>query len=306
MKILVIGGTGHVGSFLVPMLLEQGHEVYVATRGNTRPRMGAAFEGAKYVTCNAREPETLLPLRDYHFDAIAEFPGKAYNVWNVFKDNVDHIVACGSVWMYGYPHVVPTPEVYQDKCLFGGYDVRYPEIREMIAQSGTEKAVFTAIMVPNICGPGKVPLDQMCGRSVERHKAMQRGETVILPDGPEALIGPCDAEDLASLFALAINNRTAAAGQIFNAGSADAVTGTQLIRLFSDIYEVEIPIERVPWEIYKTEVNPDMGNWWHFYAHMLPDISKARKLLGYEPKYSVKDTIRRAVNWMREEGLLND
>ena len=37
---------------------------------------------------------------------------------------------------------------------------------------------------------------------------------------------------------------------------------------------------------------------------MLPDISKARKLLGYEPRYTVKETMRRAVEWMKEQKLL--
>lgn len=304
MKVLVIGGTGHVGSFLVPMLLKQGHEVYVGTRGLRPAHTGSALDGAQFITCNAGDEESLKELRKYHFDAVAEFPGKAYAVWNALKDDIGHLVACGSLWMFGYPRVVPTPELYQNPCLFGGYDVRYPQICEMIAQSSACKAEFTAIMPPNICGPGKVPLDQMGGRSVECHKALQRGETVILPDGPEALIGPCDAEDIAALFALAINNRTAAAGQIFNVGAADSVTGTQLVQLFSEIYGVDIPVERVSWEKYTTEINPDMGNWWHFYAHMLPDISKARKLLGYEPKYGAKETLRRAVDWMRSEGLI--
>lgn len=304
MKVLVIGGTGHVGSFLVPMLLKQGHDVYVAVRGTRKAHTGAALDGAQFITCDVSKAEELEALREYHFDAVAEFPGNAYTVWNALKNDIGHLVACGSLWMFGYPRVVPTPEQYQNDCLFGGYDTRYPQICEMISQSGVHCAAFTAIMPPNICGPGKVPLDQLGGRSVECHKAMQRGETVYLPDGPEALIGPCDAEDIAALFALAINNRTAAAGQIFNVGSADSVTSTELIRLFGEIYGVTIPIEYVPWATYTEKINPDMGGWWHFYAHMLPDISKARKLLGYEPRYTVKETMRRAVEWMKEQQLL--
>jgi len=37
MKVLVIGGTGHIGSFLVPQLVEDGHVVTVITRGERRP-----------------------------------------------------------------------------------------------------------------------------------------------------------------------------------------------------------------------------------------------------------------------------
>jgi uncharacterized protein YbjT (DUF2867 family) len=38
MKILVVGGTGHIGTFLVPKLVQLGHEVYIATRGRTKQR----------------------------------------------------------------------------------------------------------------------------------------------------------------------------------------------------------------------------------------------------------------------------
>ena len=174
----------------------------------------------------------------------------------------------------------------------------------MIEQSKTKKADFTAIMPPNICGAGKIPIDQYGGRSLEFHKQMANGEKVYLPDGPEALIGPCDAEDIAELLLLAVENREKSAGQIFNAGSAYALTVGEFVRAYGKIYGVEIPIERVSWEKYITEINPNKGAWWHFYGSMCPDISKARNLLGYQPKYTPEQTMERAVLWMKAEGLL--
>ncbi|MEM2687859.1 MAG: NAD-dependent epimerase/dehydratase family protein, partial [Thermoproteota archaeon] len=41
MKVLVIGGTGHIGSYLVPRLVLRGYEVQVLAR-NPRPRYGGA------------------------------------------------------------------------------------------------------------------------------------------------------------------------------------------------------------------------------------------------------------------------
>ena len=303
MKILIIGGTGHVGSHLVPILLSHGHDVAIGSRGKTAA--SADLSGARLILCNSNDPESLRAVAASEtFDAVVDFPGTARNVWNAFRDSADHVVACGSLWMFGLPHVVPTPERTQETCVFEGYESRYQEILNMIADSQRHRAAFTAVMPPNICGPGKIPLDTLGGRDIEVHRANMRGEPVYLPDGPEALIGPCDAYDLATVFALAIENRTAAAGQIFNGGSAYALTSSQFVRTMGRIYRSDIPIEYVPWERYKSEISPGIGYWWHFYAHMCPDISKAEKLLGYRPRYTPEETLERAVNWMREKDLL--
>ena len=40
-KVLVIGGTGHIGSYLVPLLMSRSYEVTVFSRGTTRPYPGS-------------------------------------------------------------------------------------------------------------------------------------------------------------------------------------------------------------------------------------------------------------------------
>ena len=304
MKVLIIGGTGHVGTHLTPILISQGHEVYIACRGNKSVN-NKNFAGAKFITCDASDEENLKEVStNYTFDTVVDFPGTGFTTWNVFKDKVEHIIVCGSLWMFGRPNVVPTPEITQTDCPFKNYETRYNQIKEMLKQSGKEKAVFTAIMPPNICGPGKVPLDTLGGRNVDVHRAVMRGETVYLPDGPETLISPCDAYDLAMLFALALNNKEAAAGEIFNGGSAYSMSVTQFVKTYGKIYNIEIPIKYVSWEEYKTKVNPSIGAWWHFYSDMCPDTTKARSLLGYEPKYTPEQAMERAVEWMRKEQIL--
>ena len=37
MRVVVIGGTGHIGTFLIPRLVDEGHEVIVASRGKRQP-----------------------------------------------------------------------------------------------------------------------------------------------------------------------------------------------------------------------------------------------------------------------------
>ena len=37
MRIVVIGGTGHIGTYLVPSLVSAGHETVVVSRGARKP-----------------------------------------------------------------------------------------------------------------------------------------------------------------------------------------------------------------------------------------------------------------------------
>lgn len=304
MRIFVIGGTGQIGLQLVPILLKQGHEVVVGARNN-KVSDNQLLDGAGYLACDSSDKECLEKIAEIEqFDVIIDFPGTVWNVWEVFKDKVLHIIGCGSFWMYGRPHIIPTPEVAQEPCIFGFYANRYQQLLNAIAESKNHKAEFTAIMPTNICGPGKIPLDTSGGRDLEVHKANIKGETVFLPDGPEALLVPCDCYDIAMLFALVVNQREKAAGQIFNTGTAYALTATQFVQTLGDIYGVHIPITYVSWEDYKAIYNTEVGAWWHFYAHMYPDITKAKNLLGYEPKYTPEQALYRAVEWMKSEGLL--
>ncbi len=293
-----------MGSFLVPMLLGEGHEVYIGTRGTRTSFNNSNLKGAIPIALDATKDSDIEALKAYNFDTVVDFTGHAYRVWNILKDNISHLVACGSLWMFGYPEIVPTPEKMQNECLFEGYRIRGAEIFKMAEESGKCKAVFTAIMPPNVSGPGKIPLDLLADRSAENHKAHARGEKVYLPEGPEALYSPCDAEDIASLFDLAVNNRDKAAGEIFNVGSGDAVTVGRWVEIYGEIYGTKIPVERVSWKEFTENHVTRMGDWWHFYAHMCPDFSKAVRLLGYKPKYNIKETLIRSVEWMKKEGIL--
>ena len=309
MKILVIGGTGHIGKFLTPMLVEQGAEVVVVARGAT-PVPDApvwrkvTIRTAEYTRDDPAWPKLVAEIgAETVIDIIGrDVPGtyEAARSHGAFR----HFMACGSVWMFGPPKVAPTPPVTQGPCESEGYAERYRLLHETLGATARDGVACTAIMPPNICGPGKVPLDCSGGRDPEMHKAHRQGLPVRLPAGCNTLIGPCDAEDIARCFCLATCNRDAAAGEIFNVGSAYALTAPQFVETYGQIYRTRIPIEFVAPDEYYERILPDAGANYHFREHMLPDISKTRARLGYEPRYTPEETMQRAVDWMREQKLI--
>ena len=175
---------------------------------------------------------------------------------------------------------------------------------DVLQMSDRSGVALSAIMPPNICGPGKVPIDGLGGRSIEVHREHQQGVEVCLPYPGTNLIGPCDAEDVAHGFMCVLKDREASAGEVFNVGSAYALTSEQFIETYADIYGTTIPIRFVNAEEYTRDVSPELGANYHFMEHMCPDISKISSRLGYNPKYTPEETMERAVEWMMKQNLL--
>ena len=186
MKVIVIGGTGHVGKFMVPMLVDAGCDVVVAGRGKTALPQDSVWSGVKYVTCNIGDDQSIDQLKDENPEVVINMPGNTWQVYQRLKDHVKHIIACGSLWLLGEARVVPTPEITQDSTPQAG---RYEYLLKMLKESRCNDLAMTAIFPPNICGPGKIPLECLGGRSLEVHRQHAKGVEVTLPDGPEALIG---------------------------------------------------------------------------------------------------------------------
>ena len=305
MRVIVIGGTGHIGSFLVPRLVELGHEVLVATRGRRPAPAGRAWEKVRLLKLTADEAPAILA--EAGCDALVDIvQSQATAIYDALRSRCRHFIWCGSLWMWGAPAVVPTPEFRFGPALSESYRPRMEELQQLRRRARRDGVAFTAVMPPNISGPGKVPLEMSGGRDVQVHRAHARGEPVTLFEGCATLIGPCDAEDVAQGFWRALENRDAAAGEFFNVGPAYALTPVRLARVFSDIYGTEIPIRWVPFERFCREVMPDPGARNHFEYHMCPDISKARAKLGYAPRYSPEESLSRAVEWMRSRGMLEE
>jgi nucleoside-diphosphate-sugar epimerase len=308
MRVCVIGGTGHIGKFLCPALVAQGHEVTALARGVTPVPAGGGWEKVRRVACSYQPgPELEGLMGELAPEALVDImgfggPGVWESIARGLPGSCRQVVACGSVWMWGDPAQVPTPEAPTNRCWAEGYAWRFDLYQRLQGECRARGLAFTVIMPPNICGPYKVPLEGKGGRSPEVHREHERGEPCPLPAPGNNPVGPCDAEDVAQGFGLALEQPERAEGEFFNVGSAYALTAERFVAVYGELYGTTIPIEWVSWEDYSTRINPDRGANYHFSAPMCPDITKIRNRLGYAPRYTPEESMARAVAWMREEG----
>ena len=132
MKVLVVGGAGYIGSHMVVVLLEAGHEVVIYDNFSTGYR--DAILGGEVVEGDLADPATLdSVLSDGHFDAVMHFasnievgesvrePAKYYknnliNAVNLLdamrRNGVSAFVFSSSAAVYGEPQYAPLDEVH--------------------------------------------------------------------------------------------------------------------------------------------------------------------------------------------------
>jgi nucleoside-diphosphate-sugar epimerase len=306
MHVLVIGGTGHIGSFLVPGLVGEGLDVTVVTRGQRKVPRHAAFNRVKLIHATYKREDAWKKLiGSISAEVVMDIVGAGVPfTYEAARPACRHYVATGSVWMLGSARRVPYPPESQTPCPFDWYGMRWRELNETRAKARADGVPFTAVLPPNICGPGKVPMDCKGGRDLEVHKSHMRGEPVQLPEGCNTLIAPCDASDVAQGHLKAVLHRDAAADTFFNVGAPYALTAPHFVEVYADIYGTKIPIEYVSRKRFYEQILPDTGANYHFQEHMAPDISKTRDKLGYEPEFTCEQTMARGVDWMRSEGLI--
>ncbi|NQU09225.1 NAD-dependent epimerase/dehydratase family protein, partial [bacterium] len=120
MNTLVIGGTGHIGSYLVPRLVAAGHDVTVVARRSepqyTDPRLG--WSKVRWITADrgAEEKTDAWATRmrgletDIVIDAIAYTPAQNQVMVEAFRGRIQQFINVGTVWAYGPAVRVPYEE----------------------------------------------------------------------------------------------------------------------------------------------------------------------------------------------------
>jgi nucleoside-diphosphate-sugar epimerase len=309
MKVVMIGGTGHVGTYLVPRLVNQGHEVVSVSRQQREPyQTHAAWKSVRQIEIDRHEAEKLasfgeqiLALKpEIVIDMICFTLESAKMLVEALRGNVSHFLHCGTIWVHGPSEQVPTDES-QPRTPFGEYGIQKAAIESYLLREARQKGFPATILHPgHIVGPGWIPLNPAGNFNPVVFRKLAQGDELYLPNLGMETVHHVHADDVAQAFIQAIDHWQNAVGESFHVVSPKAVTLRGYATAIAKWFGQEPNCKYLPWDEWqKTVRKEDAKATWDHIAHS-PNcgIRKAQEWLNYQPRYGSLQAVQEALSWL--------
>ena len=317
MRVTIIGGTGHIGSFLAPQLVRAGHRVTVVSRGEREPYAlelndrRELWREVERVRCDRRAAEA-----DGTFAALVAGLG-AEVVMDLTSFTVDqarhliggldgqHLVHTGSVWAYGRSTVVPTTE-QSPKAPYGQYGIAKAQLEDHLLRE-QQRVPATVIHPGHISGPGWPAINPAGNLDPAVLRRLRAEGRCLLPDAGMGLLQHVHAADVAALHLAAMAAPQAACGEAFNAVATESLTLRCYASLIARHFGHEPQLEFLPWSQWATTVGAEYAAVTADHVERSPhhSMAKAERLLGFVPAHTASETVIEAAQWQADQGLLD-
>ena len=307
---LVTGGAGFIGSHLAEALIGRGQRVRVVDslitgkRRNLDHLAGVEFlegdlaerdvavravEGMDYVLHQAAIPSVPRSVKDPVTSNRANIDA-SLNVLVAARDaGVKRLVYAGSSSAYGNTPTLPKHEDMPPNPL-SPYALQ-KLVAEQYCQMFTRLYGFETVTIRyfNVFGPRQDPGSPYSGViSLFATALLERRQPVIYGDGGQTR----DFTYVANVVdgVLRACEAPQAAGEVINVATGGRISLNDLLKTMNRI--VGTDIEAVYREAREGDVRDSQA-----------DVSKARRLLGYEPTVGLEDGLRRTLEWCQASAI---
>jgi len=315
-RIVVIGGSGHVGSFLVPRLVRAGHEVVNFSRGARAPYFDdEAWSEVEQVPVDRAAEDTAGTFgrrvaaleAEVVVDMICFTPASASALVAALRGRCGHLLHCGTIWRYG-PSVKQPIREDDTSPPFGGYGTQKAAIAELLAAETRSGGVVTTVLQPgHISGPGWTPIGPLGNLDPDIWYALSAGEEIAVPGVGAEIMHHVHADDVAQAFQLAVEHRDAAAGESFNVVAPSALTARGFLAIAASWFGQTARIRSVSWAEFQSGTTAEHAesSWQHLSRSQFASIEKARTLLGYAPTFEPEAAVLDGIRWLINHDQLN-
>jgi nucleoside-diphosphate-sugar epimerase len=328
MKVFVTGGTGFLGRHVVTRLCADSHQVTFTGRQTATGDALAAQTGARFHALDLAAPDAAPQLSPWlaGCDAVVHSAALAAP-WGAYeKFYAANVVATRHVIegarRAGVRRLVniSTPSVYfefRDRLNISeheplparaaNYYAATKRQADAAVQAVASKMEVVSLRPRAIFGPWDTAIMPRLVRVVE-------SGTLPLLRGGEALIDVTYVDNVVDAVVLALQTAQLKSGSTYNITNGESLTARALFTRVSAALGLSARMRNVPYPL--AAASAAVGEWWADYVtHREPrvtryalgllaysqtlDISAARRELGYEPKVTIDEGLRRYAAWLR-------
>ncbi len=317
-KVLVIGGAGFIGSFVVAELLKEPVKEVIIYDNFTRGKMENIEESLKDPRCSiypyggdVREIDildTAMEGVDYVFHLAAmwllhckDYPRTAFDVniagtFNVLeacvKHNVKKLIYSSSASVYGDAVEVPMTEdhPFNNKNFYGATKIS----GEAMCTAFNDRYGLNVIGLRymNVYGPGQDQHAVYSGVVPIMLNKIEAGESpVINGDGTQAY-------DFIYVEDVARANVAALKADV-NFGYYNVGTGVQTT--IKELCDTILELKNSDLEVIYKPYSPDDAR--ALVKNRIGSTEKIEKELGFKYKYSLKEGLQKLIDWRKEKGI---
>ena len=318
MRILVIGGTGFIGPWVVRSLVGNGHQVAVFHRGQSNPSLP---DSVRHI-CGVRHAlaDSGAEFRSFSPDVVIDFilasEAQARVTMGAFRGIARRVVALSSGDVYraiaiihgldsGPPQPVPltedselrTQRPYRPEVLEGllqmvpWLDIDYDKIPVERVVMGDGEMEGTVLRLPMVYGPG-----DSFHRLYPYFKRMDDGRAAILMQqdaadwrGPRGYV-----ENIAAAIALATMSPQAA-GRIYNVADTESLSEREWVQAIGRAAGWQGSVVAVP----KEQTPQHLRTPFDSKQHWTMSSARIRAELGYIERVALDEALRRTIAWER-------
>jgi nucleoside-diphosphate-sugar epimerase len=302
MRVAIIGGSGHIGSYLTPRLVEGGHTVLCVSRLQRQPYFEhGAWRKVEHVTLDRAAATFSAGVCDLDADVVIDLISYTLETTQplveALRGRLQQFLHCGTIWVHGPGIELPVTEE-QPRRPIGDYGIRKAAIEAYLLNEARRNGFPATVLHPgHIVGPGWVPLNPAANFNPAVFADLAQGNQIALPNLGRETLHHVHADDVAQAFVKAMANRSNAVGESFHVVSPAAVSLAGYAESVAGWYGKEARIRFLPWEEWRTTASEKDARvtWDHIARSPNCSIRKAQRLLDYQPRYRSLEAIRESL-----------
>jgi nucleoside-diphosphate-sugar epimerase len=312
MRVVVVGGSGHIGSFLMPRLVEAGYHVVCISRSLRQPYFpDGTWQKVEQVTLD-RGSETfgaqIAGLRpDVVIDLICYTLEDARRLVDALRGRVQQFLHCGTIWVHGPTIEAPVTEE-QPRRPISDYGCRKAAIEEfLLTEARTNRFPATVLHPGHLVGPGWQPLNPVANFNPRIFTDLARGNEVTLPNIGMETVHHVHADDVAQAFVKSMAHWSVVVGESFHVVAPAAITLRGYAETVASWFGKQAQLRFLPWDQWRETVSEKEAaiTWDHIARSPNCSIRKAQRLIDYAPRYRSMEAVRESVTWLLENGVID-